>query len=301
MGGLPAGGPPLGGARRFILITTILYTNKLSPKLKVTLPDKPVQYRLLAAGKFDGTTKRPMCPLVAYSAKTTIYDEGDKAQKALMWVKGEVAHPTKAGELELQIGFVEFSEIGILTVTPRDVALFEFMERDNRNVTNPYRDPSTTPVYERVDVVEKAKISAQNDADDQLFEALRTLNDLPTQERIDLAMAKGLAGSDDDIALITRALRDYAKGNPAAFVADANSPETKVRADVANALEARLLIYDAAQDSYKWEAENVELHRVAPGINNRESLCSYLLSADPKAVAALKELRKRLSKALTGK
>lgn len=281
-----------------------MYSNNLSKKLTPAPLTGVITYRLLAAGMVDPRqSTRTMCPLQFLKGEEMIYDPGDKTgdgrEKVLRYVIG--SKPMGEGPLAQivpELGEPEFKN-GIIEVKPGQLGLYEFLERSNFNISNPFRKEGTRAIFERVDHLAKAQ--AANEDDELLEDALFALRDLSDERKLEFAAAKTLARADDSMVLVVRALRTYVKANPAKFLRELDSPELKARAVIAQALEYDVIQYVPTDHAYKWKNEGVMLYQVPQGFDGKTKLMEYLLSADAVPTAQLKELTKQVAAATKGK
>lgn len=270
--------------------------NKLSKKLAVGKPSQAVVYRLLTAGQKNPFTGRPMYPSgYGYSGIASIYDEGDEEnpEKTIIYQTG--TKPLPNGAAEPIIGRIDWGSTGTLTVQKNQQSLFEFMERDNRNASNPFRNKSVQPLYERVD--EEATAKEQNAKIDLELDALLLIKTMDGAELVRYAKALDV-DTNRKIEQIIHDMRVIARRDPKTFIDNASSILMKVRAEVKDAVEQGILEFDAADNKYIWRKEKNALVIVPRGTDELDFAVNFLVS-DKKGEVAYKEIVKRLAAANT--
>lgn len=115
----------------------------LSDKIKPKVTDDSVVYKLLTNRRFYALSQHT----------EQIYDEGDGKVKMIGAFKNR---------LNFELEMLNFT-YGKLVVSPKsNIDIFNYMELSNYNASNPRRDKSIPPIWERIDEVKEKKARQVN-------------------------------------------------------------------------------------------------------------------------------------------
>lgn len=267
-------------------------SNNLSKQLRVEKADNLVTYRLIGAGTKDPLTDKPMfrsgyvMPGIA-----TIYDPGDENGNYNKTIRNISGHSTdENNKVVYQIDEVAFDHTNSISVRPQQFALYEFLERHPRNVSNPYHDKTKAPLFERLDFVKMAEEAIA--AEDTLFDAVSLARTMDIDDLVDYARSLNV-NTDRDAKEIRFDMIRRAKEDPAKFIANSNSITTKTRSRLAIAQEEGVIIYQAASRSWNFKGGDGPFLTVAPGIQSFDALVDFILkSRDGELV--LKHIERKL-------
>lgn len=234
--------------------------NKISDALKKYLEERPlkgnVKYRMLNGTKnidpkaIVGKDDYLFPSITQIILRARMKDPGTKQPVEVAHVKimgkdsveayGVLNVPdTNRGVFVLHEGIMDEEEI------------YDVIELLNENASNPHRDKSVNPLFERVDEVSlsKGKVAQRN----LRIEMLKYIDILdPLEKRLLYAANNG--GFDDDLDVVTDKLQELAEKDPAWFKAMVESRITPVKAIVKQALEKGHVQYDAQTNRYLWVA-----------------------------------------------
>lgn len=141
---------------------------------------------------------------------------------------------------------------GYFTVTQgkgNDDYFYWFFELTNANKSNPKRDQSVTPLFERIDRVadEKKKLKKR----DEELDALIYVRDMDDKSLRLLAAAMAWDDRDEIDALRNKAI-DFAKADPKKFGLVVRSKDVEIKANLKKAQDAEVIKYNIQQNKVVW-------------------------------------------------
>jgi hypothetical protein len=245
--------------------------NKISATLKKYLNDRPlkgnVKYRML-----NGT--KNIDPKAVVGKDDYVFPSITQIILRARLKDPETKQPVEVAHVKT-MGKDNVEAYGVLNVpdTNRGVfvlhegimdeeEIYHVVELLNENASNPHRDQSVNPVFERVDEVSlsKAKVAKRSTR----IEMLKYIDILDPIEKRILYAANG-GGYDDDIDVVTDKLQELAEKDADWFKGMVENNLTPIKAIVKQALEKGHIQYDAQTHQYRWVATGdniVSLDRV---------------------------------------
>jgi len=232
--------------------------NKISDALKKYLDERPikgnVKYRMLNGTKnidpkaIIGKDDYSFPSITQIILRARLKDPGTKQPVEVAHVKimgkdsveayGVLNIPdTNRGVFVLHEGIMDEEEI------------YQVIELLNENASNPYRDASVNPLFERVDETYLSKMNvARRKTKQTMYEYIDLLD--MTERRL-LHAANG-GGFDDDPDVVTDKLQELAEKDPVWFDKMVNSPITPLKSVVKQAIEKGHVQYNAQTHQYLW-------------------------------------------------
>ncbi len=272
--------------------------DKISAKLKVEPPKTLVRYRVLnikADKQNKGRLKMPAT--IRVPNIDTIYDPGDKSVKTIKYIVGQRAVDDGKGNTKLvdRLGdiFIERNNNGCITINPkvkRDIQLYQYLEITNYNRSNPNRDPNVTPLFERLDMVKKAK----DDFEQSLAanEAVSQALNMPFEDLKIMAEQMQVPTNRDPYE-VRMAMKVKAEQHPALFlsntVVDAG---VKIESQIQEAKEKEIITYDEEERRWIWGFNKALILAVKIGEDPKEALIQYYTGTDKGKAAFGKVLEK---------
>lgn len=133
------------------------------------------------------------------------------------------------------------------------VEFYEYFEVCNYNKSNPDRDESVLPIFERIDDDKEADVrSAEIDA---LTKALILVSQMSNAEIRDFARVRNW-NLKESISVLKSRVKTFAKDEPETFVAMVDDPENKTKIVIKQALDAGIIIYQPAEHKMLWADGN---------------------------------------------
>lgn len=234
--------------------------NKISPELEKYLKDRPlkgnVKYRMLNGTKnidpkaIVGKDDYVFPSITQIILRARLKDPGTKQPVEIAHVRtmgkdnveayGVLNVPdTNRGVFVLHEGIMDEEEI------------YHVVELLNENASNPHRDASVPPVFERVDEVSlsKGKVQQRNIR----IEMLKYIDILDPLEKRILYAANG-GGFDDDLDVVTDKLQELAEKDATWFKGMVENRLTPIKSIVKQALDKGHIQYNAQTNQYIWVA-----------------------------------------------
>ena len=232
--------------------------NKISPALEKYLADRPlkgnVKYRMLNGTKsidpkaIVGKDDYLFPSITQIILRARIKDPETKQPV-------EVAHVKTMGKDNVEaygVHMVPDTNRGVFVLHEGimdEEEIYPVIELLNENASNPYRDKTVNPVFERVDEVSlsKGKVQQRNIR----IEMLKYIDILDPMEKRILYAANG-GGFDDDLNVVTDKLQELAEKDATWFKGMVESALTPIKAIVKQALEKEHIQYNAQTNQYVW-------------------------------------------------
>lgn len=223
-------------------------------KIKPLKPGESANYRLLtgAVDIVNGETRFGSQYTIV--CRDTIWDEGAQNLVDIGVPKevkdGEVLRAKKFyiaptgdnilhnGVFTLQGGNLEHKEF------------YEFFELCNYNKSNPTRDESIRPIFERIDEVAEAEQDEQ--ALDTLTKALILASKMSLPDLKAFAAGKNWP-SREHPAILRSKVKKFARENPDDFLAAQDDPESGVKVLIKQALDAGIISYQPHEHKMVWK------------------------------------------------
>jgi hypothetical protein len=159
-----------------------------------------------------------------------------------------------------------------------DDYFYEYFELTNTNKSNPHRDTSVFPLFERIDRVadEKKKLKKR----DEELDALIYVRDMGEKELRLLAASMMWDDKDDIDALRNRAI-DFAKADPRKFSTVVRSKDVEIKANLKKAQELEVIRYNTQQNKVVWGVSNDTIATL-PRVEGQDwltSMCDWIKTA----------------------
>lgn len=288
----------------------ITYNNKeeYGPQLKKRIAnfDKPVKYKML------GIKKRPYND-PSDPGKTFIYDG---PSVALIPPMDEIVDPdtnkihyigilkgnnVKNPSFNYGLTF-ERTRYWELDLSPRkagDRKIFEFFELSNYNASNPHRDPSIRPIWERVD--EDTASKKRLDRGELKADALKLFFEMTDQEVVKYAANRGGEYFDPDenpteFKKLKAKLLEEIEENPEVF-RDTNSDHLKeLKYTITESERLGLIEHDEEQSLWKWASTGSEIIPHARGVGKHKALVDFIHNKGDQGNKLEKELTRLVNK-----
>lgn len=160
---------------------------------------------------------------------------------------------------------------------PEGRAWVEFLLLCSYNAKSKYRRKSVEPLFEPIDVLQKAKDS--NKAMDDELAARLMARDMSGEERITFAASMGW-DETEDIEFIEEKVNLFAKNHPAEFLMQmtTDSNTMKVKAAMKKAFDAGVITYNIDNKSVHWAADGKQIAtiRILEGKDHLDGFAEYL-------------------------
>lgn len=130
-----------------------------------------------------------------------------------------------------------------------DDYLHWFFELANTNLSNPNRDDSVTPLFERIDRIADAKKKLKKR--DEELDALVYVRDMDDKALINLAASMNWNEKEDTDILRNQAI-DLAKADPKKFAQMVRSKDVEIKATLKRAQDGSIIRYDVQQHKIIW-------------------------------------------------
>jgi len=173
-----------------------------------------------------------------------------------------------------------------------DIEMYDVLELKNNNKSNPYRDTSVIPVFERVNEAAESKIKSKKR--NYLFDSLDAIRHWTPDEMRFAGASNGLSSSLEPDVLKDK-LEEIAEKDPETFYKSIESEDNKVKAVIKLSTEAGIISFNAHE--YKWvypSGETVALLNRREGENEVTGLTEFLKTSvnGPKIQGQLEKLLK---------
>lgn len=265
--------------------------NKISDKLKKYLeeralkPGEIVKYKLLNGVKNIDPNRRkgddwlyPASIMVA--GATRIIDPGTNRPVQIGVVKN-IDPNTKTPTFRKYYVKPGRGENGIFTINANRVEesdFYELLELSNNNASNPYRDTSVQPIYERIDEIKQA--SQRSDKRNYLkmsWDSIKQWNDKETKA---MAAAYNIP-TNQSRSVLKDILESIAEKDPEGFYKMIDSDDTKIAAIIRLSIEKGIIEFNPVENKwiYKGNGETAALLDRREGVDEFEGLKQFLKSA----------------------
>ena len=134
-----------------------------------------------------------------------------------------------------------------------DIEMYDIIELKNNNKSNPYRDISVTPIFERVNEAAESKVRSKKR--NYLFDSLDAIRHWTPEEMRFAGASNGLS-SALEIDVLKDKLEEIAERDPETFYKSIESEDNKLKAIIKLATEAGFISFNAHE--YKWIDKNGE-------------------------------------------
>lgn len=246
------------------------------------------KFRLLGAGQHDPLTGLPSFNTGAiFEGITTVYDIGKKEPVILKNITGKSIKKDKDGKevVEEVISTVEFNSSGIAYVDHTQPETYVFLSRDNRCITNPFRDKTKEAMWE--EIIENRHEEKQRFLSDLKYEALKLIKESSIKDVIAIGktLTKGgyltvnLDGPPSDVRW---AIEKVCDKNPEEVIKAGKELLPKIKIDIQDAVNFGELEFQADGNTWVFakEHENKEICQVEPGKDPLETLAKHLLAEE---------------------
>lgn len=125
-----------------------------------------------------------------------------------------------------------------------DEEQYEYLEMTNYNKSNPNRDESVEPLFERVDVIGTSKANRKKRND--LLEALKYAQALTDGEAKEFAASVGW-NETDPIDIIRDKIEEFAQTKPSDFIKTVEAKDREIKAVIKRGIDAGVINYDTQQ------------------------------------------------------
>jgi hypothetical protein len=171
-----------------------------------------------------------------------------------------------------------------------DIEKYPIMELSNKNGSNPFRDASEDPLYERVDDAKEAKVRSKKR--NYLKDSLNAI-DLWTNEELRIAAASNFIPTTLDIETIKDKLETIAEQDPKKFYESIDDPINKSRAIITIAKEMNIIQYSAHENKWFLVGSNqtVALLDRREGVEPTEQFTQFMTNS-PKGQDVKEQLLK---------
>lgn len=194
----------------------------------------------------------------------------DKAKKELKELgdtrDGEYINIAYApGNRSKQISFTRIKG-GVLSLTggkADDQELYEFLETCNYNASNPNRDKEVTPLFQRINNVEKNRKIRESRK--ERLRAFDKAESLKTNELFRVAIGIGIKNPQKmESEVLRNSVESYAEANPLDFLAKIESPDLYIQEIAAKAkdkgiisvdMQKRAIVSSNGSTLYTWKPE----------------------------------------------
>lgn len=122
-----------------------------------------------------------------------------------------------------------------------DDEMFEYLWICNSNGKNPNRDTSVKALFQPINVLEDSKATIQSN--DVLFDAISLAKNMDVATATQIAASLNWSAMAEPTVLMAK-IRDFATKFPDQFLKTANSPKTKTKALVKQALDNHVITFD---------------------------------------------------------
>ena len=174
-----------------------------------------------------------------------------------------------------------------------DLEIYDAILLSNDNKSNPFRDTSMEPIFEKVDAVKESKIRSKKR--NFLFDSLDAIRHWSPDE-MRIAGASHNLSASLSIDVLKDKLEEIAEKDPETFYKAIDSEDNKVRAIIKLATDAEIIAFSAHENKwfYPGSGETVALLDRREGANETEQLKDFLKSAanGPEIQGQLQKLLK---------
>lgn len=157
-----------------------------------------------------------------------------------------------------------------------DEEQYEYLEMTNYNKSNPNRDESVEPLFERVDVIGTSKANRKKRND--LLEALKYAQALTDGEAKEFAASVGW-NETDPIDIIRDRIEDFAQTKPSEFIKTVEAKDREIKAVIKRGIDAGVINYDTQQHKITIASNNntlIKMDRVE-GVDYLTQAADYVM------------------------
>ena len=221
-----------------------------------------------------------------------IYDEETGRNRLIRYVLGEQSiYADEQTSRKPVLADIVFQN-GILTVSPQQVTLKEFLTASNYNEAKQKRMPGKTALYSLMDSAKKAKrdlASVELQAD-----ALSLTKDLSPQQILGYAKLLGI-NTDMSMYEIKHDLMAFAKTNSAKMLQMLNDPKVERMQVIIDAIEYEIIAINHQPTEINWIMGDKRpvITYVPLGMDKIEHLAEFTFDKEGEAV--YKEIKKRIN------
>lgn len=155
-----------------------------------------------------------------------------------------------------------------------DIEMYDILELKNCNKSNPYRDKTVIPLFERVDEAAESKVRSKKR--NYLFDSLDAIRHWTKDELIYAGASYNISPSVG-VDVIKDKLEEIAEKDPETFYKSIESEDNKIKAIIRLAVDAGLISFNAHE--YKWvdnTGETVALLNRREGEDENSGLVQFL-------------------------
>jgi hypothetical protein len=251
-------------------------------------PGQVATFRLVGAGIIDPANDKP-----AFNAGATFIGEThiyDPKTGNLVHLQNKIGDEviTENGQRRVvsRFGPIEFNNYGICKVKHTEPYKYLFMMLHNANLTNKYRDPSVTPIWEQViavNAVQKQRISIELE-----YDAITIIKQADTDMVLSIGQSlakKGLftPNLSGPIGDVRYDLIAFAKKDPRAVILCSKDEEALAKVNIIMAQDYEAIEFNQANNAWEWVdkyGKEKEIYSVEPGIDPIEALAKFMLSQE---------------------
>jgi hypothetical protein len=252
------------------------------------LPGETVKYRLLNGTKnIDPNRKKgedmlfPSCMVI--HLRDRIKDPGKDDVKPGLVEIGAVSHfddKTKLPVFKVHILTPQKGDGGYFMLSGdkiEDLEMYEVLELKNSNGSNPFRDQSEPPLYERVNEAAESKIRSKKR--NFLFDSLDAIRHW-TPDEMRFAAASNNLSASLPIDVIKDKLEEIAEKDPETFYKSIESDDNKIKAVIKLAKDAGIIAFSAHENKWTYASgETLALLDRKEGVDENVQLLHFLKSS----------------------
>jgi hypothetical protein len=174
-----------------------------------------------------------------------------------------------------------------------DLEMYEVLELKNCNGSNPFRDRSEPPLYERVNEAAESKVRSKKR--NFLFDSLDAIRHWTPDELRFAAASYNISASLDPDVLKDK-LEEIAEKDPETFYKSIESDDNQIKAVIKLAKDAGIISFSAHE--YKWmdaSGETIALLDRREGVDENAALLQFLKTSvnGPAIQGKLEKLLKK--------
>ena len=171
-----------------------------------------------------------------------------------------------------------------------DIEMYEYLSMTNSNESNPHRDESVEPIFKELNEAKSSK--ALIDQEDVLTEAIISAKEMSVEQAREFAASLVWPNYKDESTLLSK-VRTYARQNPEDFIRISNDPNTKIKAELKDALDKDILDYDITQQTMSMGKTVLASLNIREGSDFMTAFHEFIQTS-PNGNQVLESIRKQL-------